>query len=123
MFDAQIVISAIIFSAGMGLFITMIIFLIENLVDGYRLTSIFNKGYRVAAIIGLVISAVSSFFLIKYCRLSNSSNAIHERLVNDLDKAGKELQKFYIDHPEFKENEEWQKKNLKKKQKKSTTND
>lgn len=101
MFNTQLIASAIIFSISTSIFIAMIIFLIINLL--YR--DYKNKGYIITAIITFIILVISLFFVIKYYRLSNSPNVVHERLLNDLDKAEKELQKFYIDYPEFKENE------------------
>ena len=105
MFDNQLLASAIIFSVGMALFIVMIIFLLVDLGDKDFFDK--DKGYIITAIIGFVISAISLFFVIKYYRLSNTLEFVHERLLNDLDKAEKELQKFYIDHPQFKEIKEW----------------
>lgn len=102
MFDNQLLASAIIFSVGISLFIITMIFLLVDLGDK-DFTFDKDKGYIITAIIGLVISAISLFFIVKYCRLSNTTEVVHERLLNDLDKAEKELQKFYIDHPEFKE--------------------
>lgn len=103
MFNNQLIVSAIILCVGMGLFIVTMIFLLVDLGDKDFIS---DKGYIITAIIGLVISAISLFFVVKYYRLSNTTEVVHERLLNDLDKAEKELQKFYIDHPEFKENEE-----------------
>lgn len=102
MYNVQFVISSIICAIGIAIFLATTILLIWNLVDGYAFMSI-NKGYLIAGIIGLVIFVISLFFLVKYYRLYNSPNVVHERLLNGLDKAEKELQKFYIDHPEFKE--------------------
>ena len=100
MFDIQLTVSAIIFGISTGLFIGMIIFLVINLMDGCS----DNKGYIITAIITFIISAICLFFIIRYYKMSNVPEVIHEGLLNDLDKAEKELQKFYIDHPEFKEN-------------------
>ena len=103
MYDVQFVISSIICAIGIALFLATTILLIWNLVDGYNAMSIYNKRYIIAGIIGLVIFFISLFFVVKYYKLSNSPNVVHERLLNNLDKAEKELQKFYIDHPQFKE--------------------
>ena len=104
MFDIQLAVSAIIFAIGIGVFLSMVIVLIISLTERHCYVAN-NKGCIIAAIIGLVIGAISLFFVIKYYKLSTSPEVIHQGLLNDLDKAEKELQKFYIDHPEFKENE------------------
>lgn len=106
MYDIQFAISIIICAIGIGVFLATTILLIWNLVDGYGFMSIRDKGYIIAGIIGLVIFTISLFFVVKYYKLSNSPKVVHERLLNDLDKAEKELQKFYVDHPDFKEKEE-----------------
>ena len=103
MFDIQLTVSAIICAVSMGLFVSMIIVLILTFIDGNCYVTN-NKGCIITAIIGLVVSLISLFFVIKYYKLSTSPEVIHQGLLNDLDKAEKELQKFYIDHPEFKEN-------------------
>lgn len=103
MYDIQFAISIIICAIGIGVFLATTILLIWNLVDGY---GFMNEGYIIAGMIGLVIFFISLFFVVKYYKLSNSPNVVHERLLNNLDKTEKELQKFYIDHPDFKENEE-----------------
>ena len=103
MYYIQFAISIIICAIGIGVFLATTILLIWNLVDGY---GFMNEGYIIAGMIGLVIFFISLFFVVKYYKLSNSPNVVHERLLNDLDKTEKELQKFYIDHPDFKENEE-----------------
>lgn len=41
-----------------------------------------------------------------YCRHDNSPEIQYQKLLKDVDKANKELQKFYIDHPEYKLEEE-----------------
>lgn len=106
MFDIRLVVSGIICAISMGLFISMVIALVLALIDDSSCYVVNNKRYIIAAIIGLVISAISLFFVIKYYRLSTSPEFVHERLLNDLDEAEKELQKFYIDHPEFKETQD-----------------
>jgi len=103
MFDIQFAISIIICAIGIAVFLATTFLLIWNLVDGYDFMSIRGKGYIIASMIGLVIFFISLFFVVKYYKLSNSPNVVHERLLNNLDKAEKELQKFYIDHSEFKE--------------------
>lgn len=45
-------------------------------------------------------------FAIVATKWKNTPENKHERLLNDLDRAEKNLQKFYIDHPEFKEEQE-----------------
>ena len=67
-----------------------------------------NNG--IAKIIYLCFGVV--FFLslitsvIKATDKYNEPENKYERLLNDIDKANKELQKFYIDYPEFKEEQE-----------------
>jgi hypothetical protein len=102
MLDIQFTVSIIFCAIGIGMFLAMTIVFIVNLINGYFEISD-NKVYIITAIIGLVIFYVSLFFVIKYYKLFNSPNVVHERLLDDLDKAEKELQKFYIDHPQFKE--------------------
>lgn len=106
MFDIQLAVSGIICVIGMGLFIGMGIALVLALIDDSSCDVVNNKGCIIAAIIGLIVFVISLFFVIKYYRLSNTTEVVHERLLNDLDKAEKELQKFYIDHPEFKETQD-----------------
>lgn len=103
MLNIQFTVSIIFCVIGLGVFLAMtIVFFIVNLINGYREIDD-NKVYIITAMIGLVIFYVSLFFVIKYYKLFNSPNVVHERLLDDLDKAEKELQKFYIDHPQFKE--------------------
>lgn len=105
MFDVQLTVSAIICTIGMGLFLSMAIVLILTFIDeGCYVVN--NKGCIIVAIIGLVIFVISLFFVIKYYRLSIAPEFVHKELLNDLDNAEKELQKFYIDHPEFKETQD-----------------
>ena len=106
MFDIQFAVSVCICAIGIGLFLGMVIVLICNQTNGYDFTSSYNRGYIITAIIGLVIFTISLFFVVKYYKLFNSLDVVYKRLLNDLNKADKELQKFYIDHPEFKENKE-----------------
>ena len=103
MFGIQLGVSVIICIIGMSLFISMGIALVLALIDDNSCYVVNNKGCIIAAIIGLIVFVISLFFVIKYYRLSNTTEVVHERLLNDLDEAEKELQKFYIDHPEFKE--------------------
>ena len=103
MFDIQFAVSIVICAIGIAVFLATTIILIWNLVDGYDFMSIHNKGYLIAGMIGLVVFFISLFFVVKYYKLFNSLENVHERLLNDLDKAEKELKKFYIDHPQFKE--------------------
>lgn len=103
MYDIQFTVSIFICAIGIGVFLATTILLIWNLVDGDGFMIIRDKGYIIAGIIGLVIFFISLFFVVKYYKLSNSPNVVHERLLNNLNKAEKELQKFYIDHPQFKE--------------------
>lgn len=105
MLNIQFTVSIIFCAIGIGMFLAMTIVFIVNLINGYFEISD-NKVYIITAIIGLVIFYVSLFFVIKYYKLFNSPNVVHERLLDDLDKAEKELQKIYIDHPQFKETEE-----------------
>ena len=103
MYDVQFAVSIVICVIGISVFLAITILLIWNLVDGYGFMSIRDKGYIIAGMIGLVVFFISLFFVVKYYKLLNSPNVVHERLLNDLDKTEKELQKFYIDHSEFKE--------------------
>ena len=102
MFDIQLGVSGVICAIGMGLFISMGIALVLALIDDSS-CYVNNKGCIIAAIIGLIVFVISLFFVIKYYRLSVAPQFVHKELLNDLDEAEKELQKFYIDHPEFKE--------------------
>lgn len=88
MFDIQLAASAIICAISMGLFISMVIVLILTFIDGNCYVTN-NKGCIITAIIGLVISLISLFFVIKYYKLSTSPEVIHEGLLNDLDNADK----------------------------------
>ena len=67
-----------------------------------------NNG--IAGIIYLCFGVVFFLSLITFVIVAtdryNEPENQYERLLNNVDKANKELQKFYIDHPEFKENEE-----------------
>jgi hypothetical protein len=102
MFDIQLSVSGVIFGASTAIFLVMIILLLVDVTSGdFRIHD--NYGCVIAAIITFFITIISLFFVVKYYKLSTSPEVIHEELLNDLDKAEKELQKFYIDHPEFKE--------------------
>ena len=102
MFDIQLSISAFIFGMSVGWFIIMIVHFIVNFTNGnFRIDD--NMGYIITDIIALIVLTISLCFVIKYYKLSNSADVVHERLLNDLDKAEKELQKFYINYPQFEE--------------------
>ena len=47
-----------------------------------------------------------SAFMVAISERNSKPENKYERLLNDLDRAEKNLQKFYIDHPEFKEEQE-----------------
>ena len=91
-----------IMSIGISIFIAMAIILIVDYPDKHRL----NKRYMIPGIIGLIISIISLSIFVRSCKIYYSPELSHERVLNGFNKAEKELQKFYIDHPEFKENKE-----------------
>ena len=93
MLDLQITFSVIGTALGLGLLFTgIMLFFLEK-----------DERFYIMAGIGFlflfsVIPLVSS--LKKY----DSVEETYKRLTNNIDSAEKDLQKFYIDHPEFKEN-------------------
>ena len=99
MFDVQLTISTAICATSLALFLAIMI----TSINDSCLTISDGKGCIITLIILFIISVISLFFIIKYYRLSNSPNVVHERLLDDLDKAEEELKKFYINNPQFKE--------------------
>lgn len=97
--ECVMLVSAIIMAIGLAIFIAIAIIAISDYPYKHKL----NKGYAIASIIGFIIFIICLSIFIKSCKIYYSPELSHERLLNDLDKAEKELQKFYIDHPEFKE--------------------
>ena len=97
--ECVMIVSAIIMGIGIAIFIAMVI---TQIID-YSYEHKLNKGYVITSIIGFIIFIICLPIFIKSCKIYYSPELSHERLLNDLDKAEKELQKFYIDHPEFKE--------------------
>ena len=91
--------SGIIMAIGIAILIVMIILQIIDYPYKHKL----NKRYVIASIIGFIIFIICLPIFIKSCKIYYSPELSHERLLNDLNRAEKELQKFYIDHPEFKE--------------------
>lgn len=98
--ECGMLVSAIIMSIGLSVFIAMAIIQLSDYPYKHKL----NKRYVITGIIGFIIFIISLFIFVKYCKIYYSPELSHGRLLNDLDKAEKELQKFYIDHPEFKRN-------------------
>ena len=68
--------------------------LVLALIDDSSCYVVNNKGCIIVAIIGLVISVISLFFVIKYYRLSVAPQFVHKELLNDLDEAEKEFKKL-----------------------------
>lgn len=91
--------SGIIMAIGLGFFIGMLIIQIVDYPYGHRL----NKGCVITCIISFIVSVISLTIFIRSCKIYYSLELSHVRLLNKRDKAEKGLQKFYIDHPEFKE--------------------
>ena len=94
--------SAIIMAIGLSVFIAMAIIQLSDYPYKHKL----NKRYVITSIIGFIIFIISLPIFVRYCKIYYSPELSHERLLNGFNKAEKELQKFYIDHPEFKENKE-----------------
>lgn len=97
--ECGMLVSAIIMSIGLSVFIAMAIIQLGDYPYKHKL----NKRYVIPGIIGFIIFIISLLIFVRYCKIYYSPELSYERLLNDLDKAGKELQKFYVDHPEFKE--------------------
>lgn len=95
--ECVLIISAIIMAIGIAILIAMVI--VQIIDYPYQL----NKGYMIAGIIGLIIFLISLPIFVRSWKIYYSPELSHERLVKNVDKAEKELQKFYIDYPEFKE--------------------
>ena len=95
--ECVLTISAIIMAVGIGILIAIAI---VQIVD-YQYEHKLNKGYVIAGIIGLVILVISLPIFVRSYKMYYSPELSYERLVKNLDKAEKELQKFYIDYPEF----------------------
>ena len=91
--------SGIIMAIGIAILIVMIIL---QIID-YQYKHKLNKRYVIASIIGFIMFVICIPIFIRSFKIYYSPKLSHERLLNDLDKTEKELQKFYIDHPQFKE--------------------
>lgn len=98
--ECVMLVSAIVMGIGIATFIAMAI---VQIVD-YPYEHGLNKKYVIAGVIGFIIFIICLPIFIRSWKIYCSPELSHERLLNDFDKAEKELQKFYIDHPEFKEN-------------------
>ena len=76
------------------------------------LSVISDKGpiWLIGCLMGIVIFVIgailTSINVNRYDGVTNRPEQMYQRLLNNLDKAEKDLQKFYIDYPEFKEIEE-----------------
>ena len=95
--ECVLTISAIIMIIGITILIAIVI---VQIVD-YRYEHRLNKGYMITGIIGLVIFVISLLIFVRSYKMYCSPELSYERLVKNVDKAEKELQKFYIDYPEF----------------------
>ena len=91
--------SGIIMAIGIAVFLAMVIVQIIDYPYEHKL----SKAYVITGIIGIIIVVISLPIVIRSWKIYYSPELSHERLLDGLDKAEKELQKFYIDHPEFKE--------------------
>ena len=100
--ECILTIGAIIMAVGIAMILAIAVVQIIDYQYKHRL----KKGYVITGIIGLVIFIISLPIFVRSYKMYYSPESRHERLLNDLDEAEKELQKFYIDHPEYKENEE-----------------
>lgn len=100
--DCVMIFSGIIMAIGLGFFVGMGIIQIVDYPYGHKL----NKGYMITIVVALIVSIISLLIFVKSCKIYYSPELSYERLVKSIDKAEKGLKKFYIDHPEFKENEE-----------------
>ena len=78
---------------------------------GYIISAIVckDKLYLGTSIVGLIIALFGLWGLSIYKRhdelpetIKQKNDKQYQKLLNDIDKAEKELQKFYIDHPEYK---------------------
>lgn len=58
--------------------------------------------HSVISIIGGIILLLGIWGVSIYCRHVDSPEIQYQKLLKDVDKANKELQKFYIDYPEYK---------------------
>ena len=99
MLDLQIGISVIVCGIGIVVFLVPFILLMVDIHND----SPIDMGYFISMVIGILIFALSLAFTIRYVKIYNSPDVMYERLQNNIDKAEKNLQKFYIDYPEFKE--------------------
>lgn len=97
--ECVMITSGIIMAIGISVFLAMTIIQIMD----YSYEDRLDKGYVIASIIGFIIFIICLPIFIKSCKIYYSLELSHEKLLNDLNRAEKELQKFYIDHPEFKE--------------------
>ncbi len=101
MLDLQIAFSVIGCGIGIVAFLVPFILLMIDIHNNSPL----DIGYFISMVIGILIFALSLAFTIRFLKIYNSPDITYERLQNNIDEAEKELQKFYIDYPEFKENE------------------
>lgn len=94
MLDLQLTFSAIGTALGFGLiFAGIILILLEN-----------NKNFYIMIGVGFLF-LFSVIPLVLTLKKYHSAEETYKRLTNNIDSAKKELLKFYIDHPEFKESE------------------
>lgn len=54
------------------------------------------------SIMGGIMVLLGGLGISVYCRHDNSTEIQYQKLLTNVDEANKELQKFYIDHPEYK---------------------
>lgn len=100
--ECVMITSGIIMCIGISVFLAMTIIQIIDYPYEHKL----DKGHVIAGIIGFIIFIICLFIFIRSYKIYYSPESSHERLLNDLNRVEKELQKFYIDHPQFKEIEE-----------------
>ena len=85
---------------GLGSLALFIVFII---LTAYNI----DNDYRIICVILALFFFLSLFaFGVAISERNNKPENKYEKLLNDLDRADKNLQKFYIDHPEFKEEQE-----------------
>lgn len=93
MLDLQITFSLLGTALGLGLLFTGIILVFSQ--DDEKFYIMVGIGFLFLFSVIPLVSSLKKYY---------SAEETYKRLTNIIDSAEKDLQKFYIDHPEFKEN-------------------
>lgn len=92
MYIACLVVGLIFITFGLSVFVAFLIIYSDSQ----------ELKHMVISIIGGIMALLGVWGTSIYCRHDNSPEIQYQKLLTDIDEANKELQKFYIDHPEYK---------------------